>query len=88
MNHTVIDIVARSDDGQDPAQIAAALGVSRSWVYKTLRAERPRRKRKARIATSQKRVQIVGLRAQGIKPVRIAQLLGCTRAYVYRVLSE
>ena len=84
------DILTRSDAGEHPAAIAAALSVTPGYIYGILRTERPRRPRKAREKKSELRRMIVGLRAAGIPPVRVAFLLqhSCTRAWVYKILSE
>jgi DNA invertase Pin-like site-specific DNA recombinase len=81
-------IIALSDKGKFPAEIAAALDIPAGRVYHVLRAERPKRERKPRERTSNKRPKVLALHDKGIKPARIAFVLRVSRAYVYRILSE
>lgn len=81
------DIVARSDAGEHPDQIAATLpGCTLGYVYTVLREYRPRRKRKPRRCTSDIPDKVRALDGAGIKQARIAFLLGITRAYVSKIL--
>lgn len=83
-HQSILDL---SDAGHTPASIAAALSLSLSTVYATLRAHRPQRARAPRPRTSDLPRRIQGLASRGHKPARIAELLDCSRAYVYRWLS-
>lgn len=74
------------DSGHTPAQILATLPISRHALYRTLRAERPRRKRAPR-RLSLPAAQMLGLHEAGIGPVRIGELVGVRRQYVYRILK-
>ena len=88
MNPKRASILLRNDAGEPPATIAAAEAVSLGYVYGVLRSERPDRKRKARVTTSDKGRQIRGLAADGHKPKRIAFLCDVSRQYVYRELAK
>lgn len=81
-------ILALSDAGKTPAQIAAALPVKIGTVYAALREHRPARKCAPRTRTSAKRVQILGLLGQGITASRVAFLTDVSDKYVYRILAE
>lgn len=87
MNHTAA-ILAASDAGKYPAEIASDLKRSTGYVYSTLRQHRPNRPRKARQATSDTPRMVRGLAAQGIVVERIAVLCGCSKQYCYRILKE
>lgn len=84
----VTDILARWDSGEALEAIAAALNVSRRYVYAVLAEHRPGRERKKRECTSDKPRMIAGLAREGVKPARVAELLKCSRAYVYRHWPE
>jgi hypothetical protein len=87
-NTTQAAILKRYDAKPDAAAIAAALGVSLSYVYSTLRAFRPNRARKAHPKRSDEPRIIVGMFDRGHKPARIAVSRGVSRQYVYRVLGD
>jgi hypothetical protein len=88
MNPTQSAILKRHDARQDAATIAAALSVSLSYVYSTLREHRPNRKRKSHPKRSDLPRMITGLHDQGIAQSRIAVVLGVSRQYVSRVLAS
>jgi hypothetical protein len=82
-------ILALSDEGNTPAQIAAAISTAKlPQIYATLRAERPNRKRAPRPCTSAIPATVLGMKAAGIREPRIANLLGVSRAYVYRIVAN
>lgn len=85
MTSTTLErILALSDAGSHPADIATALSVSPSYVYTILREHRPDRERKPRACTSNKPDQIRALFKVNKNAARTAKLLKCSRAYVYR----
>jgi hypothetical protein len=88
MNPTQTAILKRHDAKQSAQEIAAALDVSMSYVYATLRSERPNRKRKTHPKRSDLPRMIAGLHGQGIPQSRIAVVLGVSRQYVSRVLTS
>lgn len=72
-------------DGETPSAIAAALGVSRGWVYRRLKeAEEfyPARQALPDGATVVARVD--GLRGRGYRLVEIVKITGWSRASIYR----
>jgi hypothetical protein len=81
-------ILALSDSGVPPSQIAAALSLRPGPVYSVLRVHRPDRPRSARRCTSEKRQQVLFLTTQGVRPGRVAVLLGVSRQYCYRILKK
>lgn len=85
---TLDQILTRHDKGQFVPMIAKALDVSPGYVYGVLREHRPKRARKPRTRTSEKRTLVLGLHAQKIPVGRIAFLAQCSRAYVYRIVDE
>lgn len=87
MTTLVAQVLALSDAGQHPAQIATALSLSPGHVYGILRRERPNRPRKRRQGTSDVPRMVRGLDAAGITVERIAVLCACSRAYCYRILG-
>ena len=86
MTHSLPPILALSDAGHAPADIASRLDVPISTVYSILRRHRPDRPRKPRRRTSDLPYKIRTLASRGIAPQRIAVLMEVSRAYVYRVL--
>lgn len=83
-------IVRRSDAGEYPDDIAAAVDCSTGYVYQVLREHRPERARKPRAKTSALRQRILLAKAEGKEPgVTARELAGqCSRAYVYAIWSE
>lgn len=81
-------LLALSDAGHAPADIASRLDVPISTVYSILRRHRPDRPRKPRLRTSDMPYKIRTLAAAGIAPPRIAILMQVSRTYVYRVLKS
>jgi hypothetical protein len=88
MTDTERDICARADAGEDADSIAAALHITRGWVYSILRKHRPDRVRKARASTSLMPANVLGLNACKVPPGQIASRCKISRAYVYRILAE
>lgn len=89
MTTTREKIVARSDRGEHPAEIAAAVGVGLSRVYTILQKHRPDRERKPRVRNGQVRKDITfDLRVTKLSPAQIAAKRGCTRQYVYKLMGE
>lgn len=89
MSDLVQKILARHDAGEKSVtKIAAAEGVSPGYVYGVLREHRPKRKRKPRERTSEKRRLILGLLAQDIPPPRAAFLADVTPSYVYQLIDQ
>lgn len=87
MTTTLDKILTRADRGEPVTKIADALSLSPGYIYGVLRAERPKRQRKARETTSDMPRMIRGLQRAGLKPARIAVVLGITRQYVSKVLN-
>jgi hypothetical protein len=82
-------IIALSDKGKFPAEIAAALDIPAGRVYHVLREERPKRERKPRERTSNKRPKVLELHRQGNQAgANCLRAAGVSRAYVYRILGE
>jgi hypothetical protein len=94
----VKDICQRSDAGETPAQISAALAIPAGKVYAILRQHRPSRPRAPRTRTSEVPARVVALAtpdgiktslaAVGIKAKDIAKECGVSEAYVHRIIQE
>lgn len=82
------EILRRTDAGQSPKEIAAALDMDVHLLYSVLRQYRPRRKRARRPFVSSKRPLVLAMWAEGIRAARIAEVLEISRARVYKMLSQ